>query len=58
MYKKTSKTFFSIIYDNMNSQIYNFSEIMENIKQDIIRHQYKIIMDSFMEIKNGKIETK
>jgi hypothetical protein len=42
----------------MNSQIYNFSEIMENIKQDIIRHQYKIIMDSFMEIKNGKIETK
>ena len=42
----------------MNSQICKISEIMEDIKQNITDNQYKIIMDSLMEIKNGKIETK
>ncbi len=42
----------------MNSQIYKNSEIMEDMKQDITEDQYKIIMDSWMELRNGKIETK
>ncbi len=31
---------------------------MEDIKQDITDNQYKIVMDSIMEIRNGKVETK
>ena len=30
------------------------SDVMEDIKQNITDNQYKIIMDSFMEIKNEK----
>jgi hypothetical protein len=29
-------------------------DVMEDIKQNITDNQYKIIMDSLMEIKNGK----
>ena len=29
-------------------------DVMEDIKQNITDHQYKTIMDSLMEIKNGK----
>jgi hypothetical protein len=31
-----------------------FLDVMEDIKQNIRDNQYKIIMDSLMEIKNGK----
>ena len=37
------------IYYLMNSHIYNFSEIMEDIKQDITGNQCKIIMDTLMD---------
>ena len=31
---------------------------MEDIKQDITDNQYKMIIDSLMEINNGKMETR
>ena len=33
-------------------------DVMEDIKQNITDNQYKIIMDSLMEIKNGKKKKK
>ena len=38
----------------MNSQISKISEIMEDIKEKITDNEYKIIMDSLMEIYKNK----
>jgi hypothetical protein len=42
----------------MNSQISFYLDVMEDIEQDTTDNQHKIIMDSSMEIRQGKVETK
>jgi len=43
-----------ISIDNIYYKMNKILDVMEDIKQNITDNQYKIIMDSLMEIKNGK----